>query len=225
MYFKGYLGLDFSVAICTYNGERRLPEVLERLRFQIGAEALVWEIIVVDNNSSDHTARVIKTIQKDWGNRVSLRYYYEPEPGVSYARRRAVLESRSGLIGFLDDDNLAFPRWVAEAVRFGSEHPLAGGYGSQIHADIQRELPRGFEKILPFFAVVEFGSQPILWKKKNRILPPGAGLVIRKTAFLKCSPPKIILRGRIANNEDPHGEDMELLAHIQKGGWEIWYRS
>jgi len=56
--------LDFTVAIPTYNGESRLPELLERLKNQLHTENLSWEIIVVDNNSTDNTAKIVQAYQK-----------------------------------------------------------------------------------------------------------------------------------------------------------------
>lgn len=48
--------IDFTVAIRTYNAEKRLPEVLDRLLVQIKTEGLGWEVLIVDNNSTDRTA-------------------------------------------------------------------------------------------------------------------------------------------------------------------------
>ena len=55
--------LDITVAIPTYNGAERLPKILERLLTQTGVENLRWEIIIVNNNSSDNTAEVIQEYQ------------------------------------------------------------------------------------------------------------------------------------------------------------------
>ncbi|PSN20103.1 glycosyl transferase, partial [filamentous cyanobacterium CCP5] len=52
-------GLDFSIAICTYNGEHRLPDVLNALLQQSQIDNLRWEVIVVDNNSQDGTAQAV----------------------------------------------------------------------------------------------------------------------------------------------------------------------
>ncbi|XDE63975.1 glycosyltransferase [Arthrospira platensis BEA 1257B] len=58
--------IQLTVAIPTYNGENRLPEVLEQLRCQRATESIRWEVLVVDNNSSDGTAAVVQQFQKDW---------------------------------------------------------------------------------------------------------------------------------------------------------------
>ncbi|HAO12943.1 MAG TPA: glycosyl transferase, partial [Planktothrix sp. UBA8407] len=58
--------IDFTVVIPTYNGASRIPDVLEKLRSQTGTENIAWEIIVVDNNSSDQTADVVQNMIASW---------------------------------------------------------------------------------------------------------------------------------------------------------------
>ena len=110
--------IDFTVAICTYNGEKRLPAVLERLRSQINTEQISWEIVVIDNNSTDKTTNLIQEYQSDWPQAYPIKYYFEPAQGLAFARQLAVQEANGTLVGFLDDDNLATPDWVAEAYAF-----------------------------------------------------------------------------------------------------------
>ena len=137
------MSIDFTVAICTYNGAQRLPEVLACLRSQTGTESIAWKILIIDNNSTDNTADVIATYQRQWSLSVPGDYCFEAQQGSAWARKRAIKEANSPLIGFLDDDNLPDPNWVAAAYHFGQEHPQAGAYGSQIHGAaraMQRQL-------------------------------------------------------------------------------------
>jgi glycosyltransferase involved in cell wall biosynthesis len=106
--------VDFTVVIPTYNGEKRLPQLLERLReagrshsvkSQTNTEQFSWEILVVDNNSKDNTAKVVQEYQANWPDTYPLRYSFEAEQGAAFARQRAIKEARGELIGFLDDDN------------------------------------------------------------------------------------------------------------------------
>lgn len=60
--------LDFTVAIPTYNGANRLPLVLEKLRSQINTENISWEVIIVDNNSSDNTSKIVQDYQSRFSN-------------------------------------------------------------------------------------------------------------------------------------------------------------
>lgn len=214
--------VDFTVAICTYNGEKRLPEVLDCLRSQINTENISWEILVIDNNSKDNTAQVVRDYQKNWPAAYPLKYHFETQQGAAFARKRAIKESQSDLIGFLDDDNLPEPTWVAEAYLFAEKHPNAGAYGSQIHGDFEVEPPENFDRIIPFLAITERGSQPLLYNPKQKLLPPSAGLVVRKEAWLANVPKRCILSGRVPGSMLT-SEDLEVLAYIQQSGWEIWY--
>jgi glycosyltransferase involved in cell wall biosynthesis len=214
--------LDFTVAIPTYNGESRLPELLERLQNQLHTENLSWEIIVIDNNSTDNTAKIIETYQKNWPCPYALKYYFEAKQGAAYARKKAVTEAKGRLIGFLDDDNYPVSNWVFAAYNFGEKYPKAGAYGSQIHPDWEVEPPENFQRIAPFLAITERGNLPLLYEPSKKLLPPSAGLVVRKEAWLESVPDKCILTGRVQGNMLT-SEDLEMLSYIQKSGWEIWY--
>ncbi len=214
--------LDFTVAIPTYNGASRLPELLERLRNQLDTENFSWEIIVVDNNSTDNTAKLVQSYQENWQCPYPLKYCFEAKQGAAYARKKAVEVALGKLIGFLDDDNYPISNWVAAAYNFAQKYPHAGAYGSQIHPDWEVEPPENFQRITPFLAITERGDVPLLYEPKKRLLPPSAGLVVRREAWLESVPIQPILTGRITGNMLT-SEDLEMLCYLQKSGWEIWY--
>lgn len=214
--------LDFTVAIPTYNGASRLPELLERLRSQINTENFNWEIIVVDNNSTDNTAKVVLSYQESWQFVYRLKYCFEQKQGAAYARKLAIKEAQGKLIGFLDDDNYPKSNWVAAAYTFGQKYQKAGAYGSQIHPEWEVQPPENFERIAPFLAITERGNLPLLYEAKKKLLPPSAGLVVRREAWLESVPSESILTGRVTGNMLT-SEDLEMLSYIQKAGWDIWY--
>ncbi|WP_313949353.1 hormogonium polysaccharide biosynthesis glycosyltransferase HpsE [Leptolyngbya sp. FACHB-261] len=214
--------VDFTVAIPTYNGESRLPEVLDRLRTQVGVEHLDWEVIVVDNNSTDRTATIVQDYQANWPQACPLRYYLETQQGAAFARQRAAEEAQGIFIGFLDDDNLPAPNWVAAAHAFGQDRPSVGAYGSQIHGAFEVEPPADFKRIAPFLAIIERGPNPRRYEPEKKMLPPGAGLVVRKQAWLKSVPKSLVLNNK-GKEAGLASEDLEALLHVQNAGWEIWY--
>jgi glycosyltransferase involved in cell wall biosynthesis len=216
------MNVDLTVAIPTYNGESRLPELLERLRNQLNTQHFSWEIIVVDNNSTDNTAKLVQTYQASWQCPYPLKYCFEAKQGAAYARKRAVEEAKGKFIGFLDDDNYPEPNWVVAAYSFGQNYPKAGAYASQIHADWEVEPPENFQRIAAFLAITERGNSPLLYEAQKKLLPPSAGLVVRREAWLESVPNESILTGRVAGNMLT-SEDLEMLSYIQKAGWEIWY--
>ncbi len=219
--------VHLTVAIPTYNGENRLGDVLDRLRSQVGTEEFSWEIIVVDNNSSDRTAQVVSDYQETWPSAYPLRYCFAPEQGAAFARQRAVEKAQGEWIGFLDDDNLPEPDWVVAAYQFGKDHPEVGAFGSQIHGYFyekkpEEKLPSNFKRIACFLAIIERGNTPRLYDPKHKILPPGAGLVVRKKAWVESVPERLVLN-HTGKEAGLASEDLEVLLHIQKAGWDIWY--
>ncbi|MBD2464473.1 glycosyltransferase family 2 protein [Oscillatoria sp. FACHB-1407] len=214
--------VDFTVAICTFNGEKRLPQVLEQLKAQIQTETIFWEVIVIDNNSTDKTADVVRDYQRKWIKNCHLIYCRELKQGLAFARQRAILSAKSNLVGFLDDDNLPSLDWVSQAYQFAQNHPEAGAFGSQIHGDFEKIPPKNFKKIASFLAIVERGEKAFIYEPKRRMLPPGAGLVVRREAWQNHVPKKLLLKGRV-NQSMLASEDLEAICYIQNAGWQIWY--
>ena len=216
------MSIDFTIAIPTYNGASRLPKLLEKLRQQTDLDQITWEIIVVDNNSTDNTAQVVQEYQGNWLPGVPLTYILEPEQGAAFARLRAVQEAQGELIGFLDDDNLPNPDWIAQAYSFAQEHPQAGAFSGQIHGDFEVEPPENFQRIQAFLAIREHGSTPHQFEPQNLRLPPAASLVVRKKAWCETVPSRPTLTGKLPGVMI-QGDDYEPLLYIYKAGWEIWY--
>lgn len=213
--------VDFTIAIPTYNGEHRLPDVLERLRSQqIHFTPFTWEVIVVDNNSQDGTAAVVEAFRANFP--CPLRYYLEPQQGSAYARKTAIREAQSDLVGFLDDDNLPDPNWITTAYEFAQTHPKAGAIASRIRGEFEVEPPPNLAPLLPFLAITERGAKALQYNSCKKVLPPSAGLVVRKSVWLAHVPQQTILAGRV-KGDMLAGEDTEVLAYIRQSNWEVWY--
>jgi glycosyltransferase involved in cell wall biosynthesis len=216
------MSVNFTVAIPTYNGENRLPKVLERLRNQKEVENINWEILVVDNNSKDGTAKLIEKYQANWVHPFPLKYIFEAEQGAAFARQTAINQAKGEIIGFLDDDNLPEENWVIEAYKFAQTHPQAGAWASQIHGEFEVKPPENLKSILFYLAITERGEQPQLYQPRRNGFPPSAGLVVRRNAWKDNVPSRLFLVGRVGSSM-LGGEDAEALFYIYKAGWEIWY--
>ncbi|MDY7012898.1 MAG: hormogonium polysaccharide biosynthesis glycosyltransferase HpsE [Cyanobacteriota bacterium] len=214
---------DFTVIICTYNGERRLPQVLERLRSQVGTESFTWEILIVDNNSQDGTARLVGEYRNRWTTERAIRYTFEPEQGLAYARRRAMALVQSPWAGFLDDDNWPTETWVRAAWDFARQHPEAGAFGSRIQGQFEVDPPPNFQRIACFFAIVDRGERPRQYPSQRGVLPAGAGMVVNPEAWHRCVPAQPRLKGVCGSSLATKGEDVETLSYIRQAGYPIWY--
>ncbi len=212
-----------SVVIRAYNSEENLPTILDALKSQAATEGFQWEVVVVDNNSTDTTPQIVRSYQEQWNYPYPLRYVLEPQQGAVFARQRAIAESKGVLVGFLDDDNIPGPHWVSAIHTFDQQHPQAGVFGSQIHGDFEIPPPKDFQKIQGFLAIKEYGQEPRKFNASLLDLPAGAGMVVRKQVWLEAVPQTLQLQGPVGNSLKSKGEDFESMIHISRAGWEIWY--
>ncbi|MGC1308967.1 MAG: hormogonium polysaccharide biosynthesis glycosyltransferase HpsE [Phormidesmis sp.] len=220
--------VDFTVAIPTYNGAQRLSQLLERLRSQTGTEHFSWAILVVDNNSSDNTADVVRQYQAKFSQKGSdttlpeVHYAFEKRQGAAFARLKAMATATTEWVGFLDDDVIPAPDWVATAYAFGQDHPKAGAYGGQIHGAFEVDPPENFSRIQSFLAIRERGPKPHLYNPDTLNLPPSAAWVVRAQAWHENVSRQPKLGGR-AHGSMVQGDDYEPLLRMHKAQWEIWY--
>ncbi len=117
-----------SVAICTHNNAAKLAVALESLKGMVCPPALEYEILVIDNNSSDETKKVVEEYGPVWGSR--LRYVFEPNQGLSHARNRAMKEAVGDIVSYIDDDIKADAHWlsaVAAAFENYADAAVVGG--------------------------------------------------------------------------------------------------
>ncbi|MGI0490252.1 glycosyltransferase family 2 protein [Alkalinema pantanalense CENA528] len=112
-----------SAIICTHNRDRYLGKAIESLLQQTCA---AFELIVVDNASTDHTRSVVEGYIAD----PRIQYVYEPRVGLSIARNTGAQVAQAEILAYLDDDAIASPEWLQILVDAYAEDPklaIAGG--------------------------------------------------------------------------------------------------
>ncbi|MDG6257725.1 MAG: glycosyltransferase [Methanomicrobiaceae archaeon] len=146
-----------SVVICTYNRADILRGSIESLLQQTG-ETGTFEILVVDNNSTDDTAAVTGGYA-DHG----IRYIFEPAQGLAHARNRGYAEARGEYVAYLDDDARADPAWIAgirAIVQHSDTRPI--GIGGPIYPYYLSEKPDWF---LDEYEIRTWGDAPRFLEK------------------------------------------------------------
>ncbi len=119
--------VGISVTVCTFNRANLLGECLASLCSQT-LNRSKFEILVVDNNSTDQTRRVVEGFTE---NHPNVRYLHEPKQGLSHARNRGWREAKGEYVGYFDDDSRAPDRWLELAHRIIVErgpHIFGGPY-------------------------------------------------------------------------------------------------
>jgi len=166
---------EVSVVVATYNRCEILPGTLESLINQEGETA--YEVIVVDNNSTDDTRRVIDALREKPGYE-KLTYHFEEKQGVSHARNRGIGAARASIIAFTDDDIRPARNWVSSISEAFRKFPEADCIGGKVLPDPATKFPAWLtDKYWTPLALLDLGDQPL---KLN--VHKGAGLVAANLA-------------------------------------------
>lgn len=159
-----------TVAICTWNRAALLADTLasiERMRVPAGT---AWELLVVDNASTDDTPAVLARFR----DRLPLRSVVETQQGCSHARNRAMDEATGALLVWTDDDVQVEPGWFAAYLDAAARHPDAAFFGGPVDPLFAAPPPPWFEANLDVFAAA----------LALRGDPPGGGVLLKDDAHI-----------------------------------------
>jgi len=124
--------LRISVAICTHNGASVLRKALRSIEAQTLPQD-DFEVVVVDNASSDETPAIVREASE---RRRNMRYIREEKLGLSVARNTAARVADAGLLAFLDDDAEAAPQWLEALLSaFDRRSPVPACVGGPVSLD------------------------------------------------------------------------------------------
>jgi glycosyltransferase involved in cell wall biosynthesis len=203
---------DVSVVISTFNRCMSLAATLEALRRQI-TPGLDFEVIVVDNNSNDHTREIVKRFQADEPHR--FRYIFEQQQGVSYGRNAGIRASRASIVAFTDDDNCAEAGWVARLKAALDRHPEVAGVGGRILPVWAAARPLWLdERHWSPLAILDYGERPFYTSAADPRCLLTANLAVRRGVLSAI--------GGFAP-DFPRCQDHELLVRLWRSGALVLY--
>ena len=211
--------LDLSLIIATYNRAEQLMVTLESVATQ-RHPAQRWECIVVDNNSKDDTRERVEAFAAAHPD-LQLRYVFESNQGLSYARNRGIEEAKSEIIAFVDDDERIVEEFVSAYVELFASHPNAMSAGGKIVAEYPTGRPRWMSKYAeqPIANPMDFGKS-IKPFPKGRI-PGGGNMAMRRSVFDKIGRFDTSL-GR-TGKQLIGGEESDLFERIEAAGMACYY--
>src|SRR5579862_965324 len=102
--------MKITVILCTYNRCEILAQALDSIAACVLPESVAWEVLVVDNNSSDQTREVVEEFRQRYPGR--FRYILEPRSGKSNALNVGIREAHGDILAFVDDDVTVEPTWL-----------------------------------------------------------------------------------------------------------------
>ena len=210
--------MNASVVLCTYNRASRLSRALESLSDLDVPAGLDWELLVVDNNSTDDTRAIVEQAAAE--ARLPCRYLFEAHPGKSFALNTGIARALGRVVVFTDDD-VTFDRGWLRALLAAFDAPDCAGAGGQIVPVWPGPPPRWYSETGPYglrAAVVRYQLEtpgPVS-------LPPyGANMAYRRETFERY--------GAFRTDIGPQargvmrGEDSEFGLRVLAGGERVVY--
>jgi glycosyltransferase involved in cell wall biosynthesis len=174
-----------SIIVCTYNRVSLLRDTLPRLIQQTIIADGRSELILVDNNSSDGTESFVKSL---FGARSeSLRYIYESQQGLSFARNRGLFESQGRYIIFTDDDCLVDSDWGEKILTVYHRHDAACVFGKILPEWPSSNIPKWLSADRRFWntlALLDYGDTEQGVQGADRLFY-GANFSVRRDIFDK----------------------------------------
>jgi glucosyl-dolichyl phosphate glucuronosyltransferase len=170
-----------TVVLPTYNRASELPLAVGSVLDQTASPDL-YEVIVVDNNSTDGTDRILDALAAAYPGRV--RGVRETRQGVAYARQAGIDAARAPIVAFFDDDVRVARDWVAQIIRTFDEHPGLECIGGKVLPDWSVPPPRWLTPLhwAPL-ALQDFGDAPMIVSQENPRGLISANLACRTSLF------------------------------------------
>jgi glycosyltransferase involved in cell wall biosynthesis len=130
--------MKVTAILCTYNRCQKLAKALESLAASVLPQSVQWEVLVVDNNSSDETSATVESFIRRYPEH--FRYLFEVQPGKSHALNAGIGEARGEILAFVDDDVKVEPDWLYNLTSALQDGKWAGT-GGRIMPDREVSLP------------------------------------------------------------------------------------
>ena len=211
--------VGLSIILCTWNNATRLGTTLDAIARCFVPDSLFWELVLVNNNCTDHTDEVVARFTGS----LPIRYVREPRQGLSCARNAGLKVASGRLILFTDDDVIPGPGWIAEYWKAFQARPSGYYFGGPLESEFEADAPD--EELL---RVAPPSVKGLGWGPSERELAPGEKFV---SANWACPREALDAAGNFDTRFglDPSsklvrvGEESELMRRLQEAGWRSWY--
>lgn len=197
-----------------------LATALDSVVLQEIPESISWEILVVDNNSTDETAEVVENFCQRFPNRI--RYVFEKRQGLSYARNTGIRHARGEILAFTDDDVVVERNWLNTLTS-----PLSTGQWIGTGGKVVRSwncpqpnwlaINGKYEKMAFPVVLFDLGTE----RREIDDFAIGANMAYRRQAFLKYGDFRTDL-GRSGDNLLSL-EDSEFARRLRAAGERLLY--
>ncbi|MEZ5582522.1 MAG: glycosyltransferase [Candidatus Competibacteraceae bacterium] len=213
--------LRLSVAICTFNRAASLARTLKSFAQTRPIALSDWELLVIDNNSTDATRLVVE----QFAGILPLHYHFESQQGLANARNRAIAEYCGELLVFTDDDILIGENWLKAYYGALACYPSAGYFGGPIMPCFSAGRPSWLrDETMPLISGLighyDLGSES-RWYSAVDMHPFGANFALRRKLVdsLGFFETELGVRGEVPGRS----EEAEYFSRATKQGFSGYY--
>lgn len=211
---------DISIIICTYNRCESLKDTLDSLLMMENNMIIEYEVIVVDNNSKDKTEKVIKNYIPRFNGR--LRYIFESNKGLSYARNKGVQEAKGEIIAFTDDDVIIDKFWLLNIYKCFRNYNCDGSCG-RVMPLYPNKTPKWIKENRDVLEgpIIRYDYGEGIKIYNNKAMKPaiGANMAFKKTCFSKYG----TFRNDLGPGSGAMGDDTEFFKRLIRNNDNLYY--
>ncbi|BAY22554.1 glycosyl transferase family protein [Calothrix sp. NIES-2100] len=209
--------IQISAIICTHNRDTYLGAAIDSLLAQDFAAN--FEVVVVDNGSSDRTCEVVA----QRASNPRLKYVFEPIVGLSVARNTGANVASGEILAYLDDDAVASDRWLQvfyDAFNNNSQLAIAGGKVTLLWPQGVRQPQWLSSGLTSNLGAYDLGDSPILINQPG-LTPRGLNYSIRRSFLAEIGgfDPHL---GRVGKNLLSN-EELQMTECALQQGWQVAY--
>src|SRR5579871_273959 len=208
-----------SLVICTYNRVDILPRCLAAACRQ-SIPSSWYQVIVVDNASSDHTRHVVRQFAAPSG--LDVYYLYHPMQGLSHARNAGAAASSAPIVAYIDDDAIAAPDLLWSLLRTFDEYPGAACVGGRIDLTLPVALPKWYSRFFDgAFSKFHLDTSGVLKITDFSQYPFGANIAFRAEALRSIGGFNAAM-GPVGGKYSG-GDEIDAIIRLIGRGYEIYY--
>jgi glycosyltransferase involved in cell wall biosynthesis len=204
--------VDVSVIISTYNRCQLLAGAIHNLLAQ-NATSVTYEVIVVNNNSSDGTKELVDKIVAQ--SNVPIRYLFEPRQGLSYGLNTGIQNARGRIVALTDDDIRVERNYVVKIHEAFRDHPEVAFLGGRVLPHWPSKPPAWLtQKHWAPLALQDYGDMPFYTSVQNPV--PLVNKAFRNHVFTDLG----LFRPELGKVKDALGDvaDHDLMVRIWHAG-------
>lgn len=200
-----------SVIVPSFNRAHYLPGALASLTSQQTHGEFTYEVVVVDNASTDNTREVVEAFSET--SSVTVRYLHEEKPGDAPPRNCGIRESSGDWLAFFDDDQFATESWLAELLRVATVRS-AKIVGGPVHLDLDDDTARMLAASCRM-TLREMKPYDVVQPYEPNVIPGTGNMLVHRSVFDDV--------GMFDETMAEAGSDWRLVNLAREQGISPWY--